>query len=80
MIMYAPPLSAIDPGTNPNLQDPARKRKYYAGGAKEFVDAWKVTYDVVRAALPTVKFMWCANVGEMSELRPFWPGEDYVDM
>lgn len=24
--------------------------------------------------------MWCVNVGEMSDLWQFWPGQNYVDM
>ena len=62
------------------MQDPTGQRHYYGGNATDFVNAWKVTVDVVRASLPTVKHMWCANVGTMSQLWPFWPGEDYVDM
>lgn len=60
--------------------DPTGRGKYYAGGAPDFVEAYQTTVDLVRAALPTIKHMWCPNVGGMDEIAPYWPGPEYVDI
>ena len=39
-----------------------RRGQYYAGGAADFVDAFRSTVETVRAALPIVKHMWSPNV------------------
>lgn len=37
-------------------------RAYYGGNANDYITVWKFMYARVKAALPTVQFMWCANV------------------
>lgn len=42
--------------------DPNHKRTYYDPSVANFLSSWKLVYTRVKAALPSVQLLWCANV------------------
>jgi len=59
-----------------------------AGNTPElYIAAWQRVVDVVRANADNVRFMWCPNAGGWagsggfgSNVLPYYPGDDYVDL
>lgn len=53
----------------------------YQGTSQDFITAWKNIYDANCKNNEHVKCFWSPNqAGSMSDLEPYWPGPDYVDL
>lgn len=53
----------------------------YHGTAEDFITAWKNIYNANCKGNEKVKCFWSPNqAGSMSDLQPFWPGQEFVDI
>lgn len=52
----------------------------YKGTAPEFIEAWKNIYEANCKGNDKVKCFWSPNRDDIENIKPWWPGQEFVDI